>query len=85
MKDACTNQDQRVGVEIIERALRRPAETIASNAGVSGDVVAGTLMKEDDYNRGYDAATGNYVNMVDSGIIDPTKVWEGRRRRLVGV
>ena len=69
-----TNQDQRVGVDIIRRALQAPIRQIAENAGVDGAVVAGKLLEGTDYNFGYNAATDEYTDMVKAGIIDPTKV-----------
>jgi len=71
---AAPNQDVRVGVEIIQRAIRRPLQTIAYNAGVPGDVIVGKLLESSDPRIGYDAATGKYVDMIKAGIIDPTKV-----------
>lgn len=68
------NEDQRRGVQIIENALKAPTFTIASNAGVDGAIVVGKLLEQDDLNLGYDAAKGEYVNMVKAGIIDPVKV-----------
>ncbi|KAL0415097.1 UNVERIFIED_CONTAM: Chaperonin CPN60-like 2, mitochondrial [Sesamum latifolium] len=68
------NEDQRRGVEIIENALKAPTYTIASNAGADGTLVIGKLLEQDDLNFGYDAATGQYVDMVKAGIIDPVKV-----------
>ena len=69
-----TNQDQRVGVDIIRRALQAPIRQIAENAGVDGAVVAGKLLEGSDYNYGYNAAEDVYTDMVKAGIIDPTKV-----------
>lgn len=69
-----TNQDQKVGVDIIRRALQAPIRQIAENAGVDGAVVAGKLLEATDYNYGYNAATGEYTDMIKAGIIDPTKV-----------
>ena len=69
-----TNQDQKVGVDIIRRALQAPIRQIAENAGVDGAVVAGKLLESTDYNFGYNAATDEYTDMVKAGIIDPTKV-----------
>ena len=69
-----TNQDQRVGVDIIRRCLQAPIRQIAENAGVDGAVVAGKLLENTDYNFGYNAATDEYTDMVKAGIIDPTKV-----------
>ncbi|KAL3645052.1 Mitochondrial chaperonin 60 [Castilleja foliolosa] len=68
------NFDQKVGVQIIQNALKAPVYTIASNAGVEGSVVAGKLLEQDDPDFGYDAAKGEYVDMVKAGIIDPLKV-----------
>ncbi|ESW17424.1 hypothetical protein PHAVU_007G238500 [Phaseolus vulgaris] len=68
------NFDQKIGVQIIQNALKTPVLTIASNAGVEGAVVVGKLLEQDDLDLGYDAANGEYVDMVKSGIIDPLKV-----------
>ncbi|KAL3531150.1 hypothetical protein ACH5RR_010472 [Cinchona calisaya] len=68
------NFDQKIGVQIIQNALKAPVQTIASNAGVEGSVVVGKLMDQDNPNLGYDAAKGEYVDMVQAGIIDPLKV-----------
>ena len=68
------NQDQKVGVDIIRRALQAPIRQIAENAGVDGAVVAGKLLESSDYNFGYNAATGEYTDMIKAGIVDPTKV-----------
>ncbi len=68
------NQDQRVGVDIIRRSLQAPIRQIAENAGVDGAVVAGKLLEGTDYNYGYNAATGEYTDMIKAGIVDPTKV-----------
>ncbi|KAK1313973.1 hypothetical protein QJS10_CPA06g00062 [Acorus calamus] len=68
------NFDQKIGVQIIQNALKTPVHTIASNAGVEGAVVVGKLLEQDNLDLGYDAAKGEYVDMVKSGIIDPVKV-----------
>ena len=68
------NQDIRVGVDIIRRALQAPIRQIAENAGVDGAVVAGKLLEGNDFNFGYNAANDEYTDMVKAGIIDPTKV-----------
>jgi len=68
------NQDQRVGVDIIRRALQAPIRQIAENAGVDGAVVAGKLLESKDVNFGYNAASGEYTDMIKAGIVDPTKV-----------
>ena len=69
-----SNQDQRVGVDIIRRALQAPIRQIAENAGVDGAVVAGKLLESTNYNYGYNAANGEYTDMIKAGIVDPTKV-----------
>ena len=69
-----SNQDQRVGVDIIRRALQAPIRQIAENAGVDGAVVAGKLLEGNDFNFGYNAANDEYADMIKAGIIDPTKV-----------
>ncbi|CAA0821138.1 Chaperonin CPN60-like 2- mitochondrial [Striga hermonthica] len=75
LKDIQTaNEDQKTGVQIIENALKAPTFTIASNAGADGALIIGKLLEQDDLNLGYDAAKGQYVNMVMAGIIDPVKV-----------
>ena len=68
------NQDQKVGIDIIRRALQAPIRQIAENAGVDGALVVGKLLEGNDTNFGYNAQKGEYVDMVKSGIIDPTKV-----------
>ncbi|XP_048095076.1 60 kDa heat shock protein, mitochondrial [Alosa alosa] len=67
------NADQKIGIDIIRRALRVPAMTIAKNAGVEGSLVVEKILQSD-ADIGYDALVGEYVNMVEKGIIDPTKV-----------
>ncbi|MCA1974119.1 MAG: chaperonin GroEL, partial [Caenispirillum sp.] len=68
------NDDQKVGIEIVRRALQAPVRQIALNAGHDGAVVAGKLLESTDTNWGFDAQTGTYVDLVKAGIIDPTKV-----------
>jgi len=68
------NNDQKVGIEIVRRALQMPVRQIAENAGSEGSVVVGKLLDGKDPNYGFDAQTGEYVDMVKAGIIDPTKV-----------
>ncbi|KAL9272411.1 Chaperonin CPN60-like 2, mitochondrial-like protein [Drosera capensis] len=69
-----SNGDQKRGVEIIQNALKAPTRTIVSNAGADGALVVGKLLEQDDHNFGYDAAKGEYVDMLKAGIIDPVKV-----------
>jgi chaperonin GroEL len=69
-----TNDDQKVGIDIVRRALQTPVRQIAENSGVDGSIVVGKLLESADTNRGFDAQTSEYVDMLKSGIIDPTKV-----------
>jgi chaperonin GroEL len=66
--------DQKVGIDIVRRALEWPVREIAENAGVDGAVVIGHLRESNDTNVGYDAQAGAYLDMFDAGVIDPTKV-----------
>jgi chaperonin GroEL len=66
--------DQQVGVDAIKAAVRQPCWQIAKNAGAEGSVVVQTLLKEENTSIGFNAATGEYVDMIQAGIIDPTKV-----------
>lgn len=68
------NADQNVGIDIVRRALVAPCAQIAENAGVSGAIVVGKVSEAKNYNMGYNAQTGEYVDMIKSGIIDPAKV-----------
>ena len=68
------NDDQKVGVEIVRRALQAPVRQIAENAGTDGAVVAGKLLESKDTNFGFDAQSMQYGDMMKAGIIDPTKV-----------
>ena len=68
------NDDQRVGINIVRRALQAPARQIAENAGEDGAVVAGKILDSRDYAFGYNAQTGEYGDLVKQGVIDPTKV-----------
>src|SRR6187431_2185038 len=68
------NEDQKVGIAIIRRALQAPARQIAENAGEDGAVVAGKILDSKDYSFGYNAQTGEYGDLVKQGVIDPAKV-----------
>jgi chaperonin GroEL len=68
------NDDQRIGVEIVRKALSAPARQIAINAGEDGSVVVGKILEKEQYSYGFDAQNGEYVNLMTKGIIDPTKV-----------
>jgi len=71
---AVTNSDQKTGVDIVRKAIQAPARQIVDNAGADGAVVVGKLLESADYAYGYNAQSGEYVDMVKAGIIDPTKV-----------
>ena len=73
-KVSVDNFDQQIGVDIIKNAIKMPCKTIAGNAGHEGAVVVQNLLAKDSYDFGFNAQTGEYVNMVEAGIIDPTKV-----------
>ena len=68
------NSDQQAGIAIVRRAIQAPIRQIAQNAGVEGSVIVGKLLEQKDKNRGFDAQSESYVDMVKSGIIDPAKV-----------
>jgi chaperonin GroEL len=69
-----SNNDQRVGIEIVRKALQYPARQIAENSGTDGSIIVGKLLDSKDTNYGYDAQKGEFTDMVRAGIIDPTKV-----------
>src|SRR5438094_208238 len=68
------NNDQKVGIDIVRKAIQTPVRQIAENSGVEGSIVVGRLTDKDEPNFGYDAQSGEYKDMVAAGIIDPTKV-----------
>jgi chaperonin GroEL len=68
------NDDQQSGIDIVRRALRAPARQIADNAGEDGAWIVGKLLESEDYGWGFNAATGEYQDLVKSGVIDPAKV-----------
>ena len=68
------NDDQRIGINIVRRALQAPARQIAENAGEDGAVIAGKILDSKDYAFGYNAQTGEYGDLVKQGVIDPAKV-----------
>ena len=67
------SHDQQVGVNIVKRALEEPMRQIAINAGEEGSIIVEKVKGESE-NRGFNAATGEYVDMLEAGVIDPTKV-----------
>ena len=68
------NDDQKVGIDIVRRALQAPVRQIAENAGHDGAVVAGRLLDKSDPNWGFNAQTGEYEDMIKAGVVDPAKV-----------
>jgi chaperonin GroEL len=68
------NNDQKVGIDIVRRALQAPARQIYENAGADSSIIVGKLLEKGDANHGFDAQSGTYVDMVSAGIIDPAKV-----------
>ena len=74
MKVKGANADQDAGIAIVKRALQEPVRTIANNAGAEGSVVVGKILESDSITFGYNAATGEYGDLVALGVIDPVKV-----------
>ncbi|KAJ6944973.1 chaperonin 60 subunit beta 2 [Populus alba x Populus x berolinensis] len=74
IKDNLENDEEKVGADIVKRALSYPLKLIAKNAGVNGSVVSEKVLASDNPKFGYNAATGNYEDLMAAGIIDPTKV-----------
>jgi chaperonin GroEL len=68
------NDDQKVGIDIVRRALQAPVRQIAENSGQDGAVVAGKILESKDANWGFDAQNEVYTDLVKAGIVDPTKV-----------
>ncbi|WP_428642135.1 chaperonin GroEL [Roseibium sp.] len=68
------NADIAAGIKIVLRALEAPIRQIAENAGVEGSIVVGKIQENDDASFGFNAQTEQFVNMIEAGIIDPTKV-----------
>src|SRR6516164_3835472 len=66
--------DERLGAEIVARALEKPIRTIAENSGAEGPVIADEVARQKSANYGYNANTGEFVEMYKAGIVDPTKV-----------
>ncbi|TAV66546.1 chaperonin GroEL [Rhizobium leguminosarum] len=68
------NTDQRVGVDIVRRAVEAPARQIAENAGAEGSVIVGKLREKSEFSYGWNAQTGEYGDLYAQGVIDPAKV-----------
>jgi chaperonin GroEL len=68
------SDDEKVGVEIVRRAIEEPIRMIAQNAGAEGSIIVARVKESKDKNFGFNAATGEFEDLVKSGVIDPTKV-----------
>lgn len=77
--------DEQIGADIVLRAISAPLKQIATNAGFDAGVVVNEVKKSDSDNYGFDAATGNYVDMFESGIVDPAKVERVAMQNAVSV
>ncbi len=69
-----SHPDQKAAVDIVRRAIQVPARHIVQNAGGDGSLVVGKLLESSDYKWGFNAATGQYQDMVEAGVIDPAKM-----------
>ncbi|MXW55183.1 MAG: chaperonin GroEL, partial [Gemmatimonadales bacterium] len=69
-----SDADETIGIRIVRRAVEEPVRTIASNAGAEGSIIVEKVREAEGRNTGYNAATGEYEDMVKAGVIDPTKV-----------
>lgn len=74
IRETLHGDEQKVGAEIVKKALHYPLRLIANNAGVNGSVVMNKVLEVNDPNYGFNAATGEYQDLMEAGIIDPTKV-----------
>jgi chaperonin GroEL len=68
------NEDQNAGIAIIKKAIQTPLRQIVENSGVEASIVVGKLLEQKSVTYGFDAQAEKYVDLVDSGIVDPTKV-----------
>ena len=68
------NADVQAGINIVLKALESPTRQIAENSGVEGSIVVGKIMEHKSETFGFDAQSEDYVDLVDSGIVDPAKV-----------
>ena len=71
---ASDNHDQKFGIEIVRRAIQSPLRQIAENSGEDGAVIEGKVLENSSYSFGYDAQSGAYKDLIEAGIVDPTKV-----------
>ena len=71
---ASSEGDRAIGINLVYDALAAPTRQISANAGADGDEVISKILENDDDNFGYNARSGEYVDMIESGILDPAKV-----------
>ena len=71
---ASSEGDRAIGINLVYDALAAPTRQISANAGADGDAVISKILENDDDNFGYNARSGEYVDMIESGILDPAKV-----------
>jgi chaperonin GroEL len=69
-----TTEDEKIGIDIVRRALEEPIRMIAQNAGAEGSIIVGKVKESKDKNFGYNAQTDAFEDLVAAGVIDPTKV-----------
>jgi len=68
------DSDEQIGIEIVRKAIEEPIRMIVQNAGAEGSIVVEKVRQSKDASYGYNALTDNYENLVEAGVIDPTKV-----------
>ncbi|MDH5641134.1 MAG: chaperonin GroEL, partial [Nitrospira sp.] len=79
------NADEKIGIDIVRRALSAPIRQIAANAGFDGSVIAMKVLEKKDFNYGYNADTDTYEDLVKAGVMDPAKVTTSALRNAASV
>lgn len=79
------NQDEQAGIDIVRRAMQEPVRTIAENAGLNGAVIVNHILSQENPTFGFNAETGEFGNMTESGIIDPVKVTRSALENAVSI
>ncbi|MBL8694380.1 MAG: chaperonin GroEL [Planctomycetes bacterium] len=79
------DEEEKFGIDVLREALRRPVERIAENAGFDGPVVSRRILKENKSSYGFNAMSGEYVDMLSAGIVDPAKVTRTALQNAVSV
>ncbi|MBP9779374.1 chaperonin GroEL [Candidatus Gracilibacteria bacterium] len=85
LNGANLTKEERIGADIVARALSYPVRQIADNAGKEGAVVVNEIMRNTDPNYGYDAARDEYKDLMNAGIIDPTKVARSALQNAISI